>query len=75
MKGGSYRHPPAQRRHVSSLRRAHLSHRDAHLRRGPHVLIHRMLGHQGLPRLLLVLEHLQPLLLHLLLHCRVVCGV
>ena len=71
VKGGSYRHPPAQRRHVS---RVHLSHRHVHLPRA-HVLIHRMLGDQGLSRLLLVLQRLKSLLLHLLLQCRVVRGV
>lgn len=71
VKGGSYRHPPAHRRHVS---RVHLTHGYAHLPRA-HVLIHRMLSDQGLSRLLLVLQCLKSLLLHLLLQCRVIRGV
>jgi hypothetical protein len=71
VKGGSYRHPPAQRRHMS---RVHLTHRYAHLPR-THVLIDCMLGHQGLSRLLLVLQRLKSLLLHLLLQGRVIRSV
>ncbi len=71
---GSYRHPPAHRSHPgSSLGRVHLTHRHTHL---PcrHVLIYGLLGHQGLSRLLLMLQLLEPLLLHLLLQCRVIRG-
>ena len=73
VKRGSYRHPPAHRSHPGSLGRVHLGHGHTHL---PcrHVLIHGLLGHQGLPRLLLMLQLLEPLLLHLLLQCRVIGG-
>jgi hypothetical protein len=72
MKRGRYRHPPTQRRHVGNLCRIHVSKRHAHLRVS-HILVHRVLGHQGLSRLLLVLQGLEPLLLHLLLEGRVIC--
>ena len=74
MEGGSYRHPPAHGRHVRSLCGAHLTYRHAHLPR-PQVLVHAVLGHQSCARLLLVLQHLEPLLLLHLLCCRVVRGV
>lgn len=71
VKRGSYRHPPGQRGHLSHLGRVHLAH--GNLPRAQ-VLIG-VVGHQGLSRLLLVLQQLEPLLLHLLLEGRVVGGI
>ncbi len=55
VKGGSYRHPPAHRCHLSSLGGVHLAHRYTHLPRR-HVLVDGLLLHQSLSRLLLVLQ-------------------
>lgn len=70
-----YRHSP----HLSHVRGLGsrielipLGHRKAH-RCASHVLIYRMLVHQGLPGLLLLLKYLEPVLLHLLLYRRIVC--
>lgn len=52
--GVRYRHPPAQRCHLSSLGGAQLIQWYTHLGT-PHILIHRMLSHDSLPLLLLLL--------------------
>lgn len=76
VKGGMYRHSPAEGGQMSGLgTRRHLRKLDTN-GHPAHVLIGRVVGDQGLPRVLLLLQDMESLLLlHLLLHCRVVCGI
>jgi hypothetical protein len=68
--GGDYRHPP-KRSHVLWI---HLSKRYTHAR-WSHGTISPVLRYQRLARVLLLLQHVQPLLLELLLQLRVVGGI
>jgi hypothetical protein len=66
VEGGSYRHSP-ESGHLSGLSRIHLPNRYTNGHPAAHVLICRVLSHQGLSRMLLLLQMLEPLLLQLLL--------
>jgi hypothetical protein len=69
-----YRHPRPERRHLSGPGSGVelAGHRNAH-GHPTHVLVRRVLGHQGLSRLLLLLQLLESLLLHVLVESGVIC--
>lgn len=66
MGGGSYRHSSSKRRQLGGLLRIHLPNRYTNGYPAD-VLVRIVLRHQGLPRVLLLLQRVEPLLLHLLL--------